>query len=252
MPLYNYSNTAAPTTISSGINSSVTTITITTASGLPAVPFKMVLEPSLANQEIVLVTARTGTSLTVTRGVDGSTGVSHSSGAVIAHEVTAEDIQGPANGTSFVFAQLAADATISAQTTATLALGANEDGWTLASSNTRLTPPATAIGRWWKMTISARTTAPPAWRYLDGRVTSTTGTTIRMAAATAPAVGSSAAEYDLMAVSQPFQIISTTGYFTITMNAVSSTTFFSEHFAATGTSAVTQGAATWILLECIK
>jgi hypothetical protein len=55
----------------------------------------MIIDQDTANEEVVEVTARTSLTLTVTRGVDGTTGVSHASGATINHGVSARDFDEP-------------------------------------------------------------------------------------------------------------------------------------------------------------
>ena len=53
--------------------------------------FTIVIDPDTALEEIVDVTAASGNTLTITRGVDGSTGVSHSAGAVVRHMAIGRD-----------------------------------------------------------------------------------------------------------------------------------------------------------------
>jgi hypothetical protein len=58
----------------------------------------MVIEPDTANEEIVTVSAlSSGTTVTIVRGQDGTTGVSHDSGAQVRHMITARDLQEPQN-----------------------------------------------------------------------------------------------------------------------------------------------------------
>lgn len=90
-----YAGGAAETTISSGINGTDTSITIAAATGWPSGsngPFVVVIDEGTASEEKVLCASRTGTTLTVTtRGYDGTTGTAHSSGANIAHCLSAVD-----------------------------------------------------------------------------------------------------------------------------------------------------------------
>jgi hypothetical protein len=89
-----YSSTAAKTTLSSAIDASTTStsLSLAAASGLPAqYPFTLILEKDTANEEIVTVTALVGTAYTVTRGVDGTSSKAHSVGAVVEHGVSALD-----------------------------------------------------------------------------------------------------------------------------------------------------------------
>lgn len=90
-----YSSTATPKTLLSSVNSSATSIALSDLTGLPAqYPYTLVIDPDTASEEIVTVTAFvTGTTLTVTRGQDGSSASSHSAGAAIRHMATARDFQ---------------------------------------------------------------------------------------------------------------------------------------------------------------
>ena len=91
-----YSSTAARTTLAADINSSVTTVGVTAVSGWPAsFPYTIIIDQDTINEEVVTVTARTGTTLTVIRGVDGTTGVGHTAGAAINHGVSARDFDEP-------------------------------------------------------------------------------------------------------------------------------------------------------------
>ena len=85
MTLRNYSSTAVQTTLSVGINSSTTSVTVVATTGFPTAPFILALDADGASQEIVLVTAVAGTTLTATRGYDGTTAVSHDAGAIVRH-----------------------------------------------------------------------------------------------------------------------------------------------------------------------
>ena len=91
-----YSGSAATCTLTSSITSGDTTATLTgTVTNWPATangPFYMVIDPGLASEEKVLVGSRsTGSLSTITRGVDGTTAVSHSAGAVCYPVFTATD-----------------------------------------------------------------------------------------------------------------------------------------------------------------
>lgn len=89
-----YLGTRCVTTLNGAINDSTTSVTITSATGWPSVAntgFYVVIDPDTTSEEKVFVTARTGTGLTVTRGVDGTTAVSHSSGATIRPCISAVD-----------------------------------------------------------------------------------------------------------------------------------------------------------------
>lgn len=91
MALRNYANSPA-TTLSNSCTSVATSITVASVTGLPAsTPYIMIIDRGLATEEVVLVTAVAGTTLTVTRGYDSSTAFAHTSGASIVHGIAAID-----------------------------------------------------------------------------------------------------------------------------------------------------------------
>jgi hypothetical protein len=89
----------------------------------------MIVDPDTVNEEVVEVTNRSGTTLTVTRGVDGTTAVAHSAGAVIRHGVSARDFDEPN-------AFLNAGGTVGGNTTITGTIGATGLAGSLLSSAT--------------------------------------------------------------------------------------------------------------------
>jgi hypothetical protein len=87
-----YSSTAVATTLSASANNSTTSITVTALSGFPvSTPWTAIIDADTASEEVVEVTNVSGTTLTVTRGVDGTSAVSHSAGAVFRHGVSGRD-----------------------------------------------------------------------------------------------------------------------------------------------------------------
>lgn len=87
-----YSSVATPTTLSAGINNSATTITVGAVTGFPTLyPYTLAIDFDTALTELVEVTNAAGTTLTVTRGVDGTSATSHSSGASVRHVASARD-----------------------------------------------------------------------------------------------------------------------------------------------------------------
>src|SRR5271165_616579 len=88
-PLAEVYGNAAINTLSASISStSATTLTVTNASSFPAVGnFRILID-----QELLLVTGVSGTTFTVTRGVEGTTAATHSSGATVVQIVTAASI----------------------------------------------------------------------------------------------------------------------------------------------------------------
>ena len=90
---YFYSSTAGEYTLTGGISSSATSVTVNSVTGLPSTPFKVALDPGLPQEEIVKVTNVAGTTLTVVRGWDGSSAVSHAALAKVRHTMSAEDLR---------------------------------------------------------------------------------------------------------------------------------------------------------------
>lgn len=91
-----FSNTHVATTLASGINSSATAITPTSLSGLPSsYPYSLIIAYGTATLEVVTVTALAGSSLTVTRGQDGTLAQAHNAGDAVVHGVTARDLFEP-------------------------------------------------------------------------------------------------------------------------------------------------------------
>lgn len=75
------------------ITDSSTTIQVDSTVGLPGTtPFTLVIDPG-STEEIVDCTGVAGTSLTVTRGVDGSPAQAHTAGAIVRHMATARDFR---------------------------------------------------------------------------------------------------------------------------------------------------------------
>jgi len=95
-----YSSRAQQTTLSSPITSGDVTMTVGSGSNLmggktPAVgeTYTVVIDPDTALEEIVDVSNYTsGNTLTIARGIDGSTGVAHSAGAIVRHMVIGRDL----------------------------------------------------------------------------------------------------------------------------------------------------------------
>lgn len=141
----NYSSTAAETTLSSGVDASTTTLTVSATTGFPAVPFILAIDAGAAAQELVLVTNVAGTTLTVTRAYDSTVGAAHDTGAVVAHSHAALDFREAnthVNATTGVHgAAGAVVGTTDAQTLTnkTVALGSNAVSGTKAQFNAAMT-----------------------------------------------------------------------------------------------------------------
>jgi len=91
-----YAGAAPACTLTSSMTSGDTTASLTgTVTAWPTTaggPFHMVIDPGLSTEEKVLVASRsTGSLSSITRGVDGTTAVSHSAGATCYPVFTASD-----------------------------------------------------------------------------------------------------------------------------------------------------------------
>lgn len=90
--LRNFSSIAQPTTLAAGISSGATLITVGATTGFPtSFPYTLALDAGGASEELVDVTAAAGVTLTVTRGVDGTSAQSHGLGAVVRHSSSGRD-----------------------------------------------------------------------------------------------------------------------------------------------------------------
>ena len=90
-----FSNLAS-TSLASGVSSSATSISVTSASSFPSLGSGDYFYATLGagtGSEIVKVTAISGTTFTVVRGQDGTTAVSHSAGGDVALRVTAGTLE---------------------------------------------------------------------------------------------------------------------------------------------------------------
>ena len=93
MPSRYYSAIAQDTTLASGITNAANSMTVSALVGFPAsFPYVVAVDYNAASEELILVTAAVGTTLTITRGYNGSTAVAHSTGAVVRHVIVAQDL----------------------------------------------------------------------------------------------------------------------------------------------------------------
>lgn len=91
MALRYYRNGQA-TSLSAAVTAFDTSLEVDQASGFPTqFPYTLILDPDTLLEEVVDVSAASGTTLTVARGVDGTTANSHAAGAVVYHGVSARD-----------------------------------------------------------------------------------------------------------------------------------------------------------------
>jgi hypothetical protein len=94
-----YSSIAVDNTVASAITSGSTTMVLNSSPvGYPSVPFTLALDYNTSTEELVQVTAISGTTLTISRADAGQgsgtvgTAQSHAVGAVIRHVITAQDL----------------------------------------------------------------------------------------------------------------------------------------------------------------
>ena len=93
-----YSSRSQQTTLTAALTSTATSATVVSGSGLlggltisAGEIFTVVIDPDTVLEEIVDVSAVSTNTLTITRGVDGSTGQAHSAGAVVRHMAIGRD-----------------------------------------------------------------------------------------------------------------------------------------------------------------
>lgn len=98
-----YSSISVETTLATPINGSQTDVSVEagTASALlggvtlavgNVDQFTLVIDPDTLNEEIIFATGVSGDQFTVTRACAGTSGVSHTAGAIIKHVLTADDL----------------------------------------------------------------------------------------------------------------------------------------------------------------
>lgn len=81
-----YSSTAQPTTLAAGVSPSDVTCQVAATAGFPgSFPYVIALDYGTSSEELVLVTAASGTNLTITRAFDSTSASTHSSGAPVRH-----------------------------------------------------------------------------------------------------------------------------------------------------------------------
>jgi hypothetical protein len=98
-PARYYSSIAVETALGSSIpaqsqGQSNTSFIVGSVSGFPtSYPYTLLIDPDTSKEEVLTVTAGSGTTLTVTRGSDGTQAVAHSAGAVVRHGVSGRDFR---------------------------------------------------------------------------------------------------------------------------------------------------------------
>ncbi len=98
-----FSSTSVETTLASGINSSVTSLTVASGTGSALLggvtlgagnvdQFTVALDPDTTSEEIVFITASAADTFTIVRGRAGTSQISHSAGATVKHVLTSDDL----------------------------------------------------------------------------------------------------------------------------------------------------------------
>lgn len=87
-----YSSTFVQTSLASGIAAGTLTFNVGTTTGAPGTPFVVSVDQNTASEELMLVTNISGLQYTVTRGVGGTSAVSHANGASVVHVMYAQDL----------------------------------------------------------------------------------------------------------------------------------------------------------------
>jgi hypothetical protein len=186
-----YSSISVETTLASGINSSVTSMTVATGTattllgGVTIVAnsqFTVAIDPDTQNEEIVFITAGpSGDTFTIDRAEAGSSAVAHSTGATVKHVLTSDDLNAFAAGISPV-----ASLGFSGSTSGTTTLQATA----VAGTNTLTLPPTTSdtlVGVAASQTLTNKTLTSPTITTPTQRLTlnAQIGTTYTLVAADA-------------------------------------------------------------------
>jgi len=179
-----YSSISVETTLASGINSSVTSMTVATGTattllgGVTIVAnsqFTVAIDPDTQNEEIVFITAGpSGDTFTIDRAEAGSSAVAHSTGATVKHVLTSDDLNAFAAGISPV-----ASLGFSGSTSGTTTLQATA----VAGTNTLTLPPTTSdtlVGIAASQTLTNKTLTSPK---INLTLNAQTGTTYTLVAA---------------------------------------------------------------------
>lgn len=98
-----YSSISVETILSGAINSSQTSMAVSTGTGAALLggvslaagnvdQFTVAIDPDTVNEEIVFITGNSGDTFTIVRGRAGSTAITHASGATVRHVLTSDDL----------------------------------------------------------------------------------------------------------------------------------------------------------------
>jgi hypothetical protein len=90
-----YSSVAQDTTITANLVSGAGSMTVGATTGYPSTPFTLAVDYDTPSEELVTVTGVAGLTLSITRGVDGTSPQAHNIGAVVRHVISAQDVREP-------------------------------------------------------------------------------------------------------------------------------------------------------------
>lgn len=113
-----YSSTATDATLTGNITDSSTSITLASVAGFPTqYPYTLALDYDTSSEELVDVTAASGTTLTVTRAVDSTSAQAHNTGAKVKHVISGRDLRETQNHMAATTGVHGVTAFVSASTT---------------------------------------------------------------------------------------------------------------------------------------
>lgn len=169
-----YSSTAVQTSLAAGISNSNTSCQVNSVSGFPAsTPFVMSLDQNSLAEELILVTNVSGTTLTITRGFNGTSAVAHNNGASAVHVMCAQDLTDAS-------AHIGAFDAVHGTASGSLVVGTND---TQTLTNKTLTSPTINTPTITSPTITGTATTGPITA--TGLVTATDLTALGLTGATA-------------------------------------------------------------------
>ena len=91
--LRNYAGAAVQSTLSAGITNVATSFSISLSTNWPTSNFIITVDPNTSSEEKMLCASLTaGVIVVTTRGYDGTSAVSHLTGAVVVHSISAIDL----------------------------------------------------------------------------------------------------------------------------------------------------------------
>jgi hypothetical protein len=165
-----YSSISVETILSAAINSSQTSMAVSTGTGAALLggvslaagnvdQFTVAIDPDTSNEEIVFITANSGDTFTIVRGRAGSTAITHASGATVRHVLTSDDLnffKTAVQPTTFTAKGQLLSASGSA-TTAMVNVGANDYVLTADSTQTAGLKWAAAPSTSLNLTLNAQT-----------------------------------------------------------------------------------------------